>query len=89
MKANAFSSEQTSKLREHKTKLMSAIGGSAYNGVDLFEGTTPAPAQGSPQQQASPMSGQSPGDPGVDISSLLGSVGGHWNAHMNEMKERE
>tara|TARA_R100000995_G_C3477282_1_gene121713 strand:+ start:757 stop:1206 length:450 start_codon:yes stop_codon:yes gene_type:complete len=89
MKANAFSNEQTSKLREHKAKLMSAIGGGAYNGVDLFEGTTPAPAQASPQQQATPMSGQSPVDPGVDISSLFGSVGNHWNAHMNEMKERE
>ena len=89
MKANAFSAEQPSKLQEHKSKLMSAIGGSAYNGVDLFEGTTAAPAQGSPQQQASPLSGQPATDPGVDITNLFGSVGNHWNAHMNEMKERE
>ena len=89
MKANAFSSEQTSKLQEHKSKLMSAIGGSAYNGVDLFEGTSAAPAQSSPQQQSSPLAGQPPADPGVDIANLFGSVGNHWNAHMNEMKERE
>jgi len=55
----------------------------------LFEGTTPAPAQAAPTSQASPMSGQSPSDPGVDISSLFGAVGRNWNAHMNEMKERE
>jgi len=89
MKANAFNKEQSGKLKEHKKKLMAAIGGSAYNGVDLFEGTTPAPAQASPTAQASPMSGQSPSDPGVDISSLFGAVGRNWNAHMNEMKERE
>ena len=89
MKANAFSKEQSGKLKEHKKKLMSAIGGAAYNGVNLFEGTTPGPAQASPTAQASPMSGQAPTDPGVDITGLFGSVGRNWNAHMNEMKERK
>jgi len=89
MKANAFNKEQSGKLKQHKKKLMAAIGGSAYNGVDLFEGTTPAPAQASPSTQASPMSGQNPSDPGVDISNLFGAVGRNWNAHMNEIKERE
>ena len=89
MKANAFSKEQSGKLKQHKKKLMAAIGGSAYNGVNLFEGTTPAPAQAAPSTQASPMSGQAPNDPGVDISNLFGAVGRNWNAHMNEMKERE
>ena len=68
---------------------MSAIGGGSYNGVNLFEGTTPAPGQASPTQQASPLSGQAPGDAGVDISGLFGAVGTHWNAHMNELKERK
>lgn len=85
MRTNAFSKEQSSKLKEHKQKLMSAIGGAAYNGVDLFEGTTPAPAQAAPTAQASPMSGQAPNDPGVDINSLLGSVGRHWKAHMEDV----
>jgi hypothetical protein len=83
MQRNAFNTEQSTKLQENKKKLMAAIGGEAYNGVDLFEGTTPAPAQTSPTQQSSPMSGQAPGDPGVDISNLFGSVGRSWNAHMN------
>lgn len=66
---------------------MAAIGGNAYNGVDLFEGTTPAPAQAAPTAQASPLSGQDPSDAGVDIGSLFGSVGRNWSAHMNEIKE--
>jgi len=86
MKRNAFSKEQSGKLKEHRAKLMSAIGGEAYNGVNLFEGTTPAPAQGSPNQQANPMSGQQPSDAGVDIGNLFGSVGSNWGAHMNKVK---
>ena len=89
MRKNAFTQEQSSKLKEHKSKLMSAIGGGSYNGVNLFEGTTPAPGQASPTQQASPLSGQGPTDAGVDISSLFGSVGTHWNAHMSETKQKE
>ena len=87
MKRNAFSQEQAEKLQEHKKKLMSAIGGQSFNGVDLFEGTTPAPAQGPSTQTASPLSNQPPDDAGVDISNLFGAVGRKWNAHMNEVKE--
>jgi len=86
---NAFTTEQSSRLKDHKKKLMSAIGTGAFNGVDLFEGTTPAPAQASPQQSSSPLSGQSPSDAGVDISSIMGVVGNSWSAHMNEIKERK
>tara|TARA_R110000796_G_scaffold127189_1_gene242341 strand:+ start:131 stop:577 length:447 start_codon:yes stop_codon:yes gene_type:complete len=87
MKINAFGQSQSNKLLEHRSKLMAAIGSSAYNGVNLFEGTTPAPAQTAPTAQASPMSGQSPSDAGVDIGNLFGSVGRNWSAHMNEIKE--
>jgi len=87
MKRNAFSTQQSDKLKKHKTKLMEAIGGAAYNGMNLFEGTTPVPAQASPSQQAGPLSRQAPEDAGVDISNLLGAVGGNWNAHMNDVKE--
>ena len=86
-KRNAFSTDQRTNLKEHKSKLMSAIGGEAYNGVNLFEGTTPAPSQASMDSGASSMSGQPSSDPGVDISSLFGAVASNWNAHMNEMKE--
>lgn len=89
MTRNAFSKDQSSKLQENRTKLMSAIGKESYNGVNLFEGTTPAPAQQTNSQMANPMSGQSPDDAGVDINNLFGAVGSTWTAHMNEMKERK
>jgi hypothetical protein len=84
---NAFDKEQATGLREHKKKLMAAIGTDAYNGVNLFEGTTPAPAQGNPRQMADALHGHEPRDAGVDISNLFGSVGSHWNAHMGVPKE--
>lgn len=87
MQRNAFDKQQTEKLQEHKKKLMSAIGGDTFNGANLFEGTTPAPGQATPEQQARPLSGQDPGDAGVDISNLFGAVGRNWGAHMNEIKE--
>jgi hypothetical protein len=89
MKRNAFNNEQSNKLKEHKQKLMTAIGGSTYNGVNLFEGTTPAPGETPPSQQASPLAGQASADAGVDISNLFGSVGHSWNAHMSDVKERK
>ena len=64
------------RLLEQKRKLLGSIGTESYNGVNLFEGTTPTksgPAPGQTQQQG-PLSGVSPNDPGVDISSLMGSA---------------
>ena len=61
------------KLREakvRKKKLLDSIGKGAYNGVDLFEGTTPAPTPRSSQGQG-PLDDVAPGDPGVDISNIF------------------
>jgi len=55
--------------KERKRKLLDSIGTDAYNGVNLFEGTTPAPAQ--KQQGQGPLDGIAPSDPGVDISSIF------------------
>jgi hypothetical protein len=87
MQRNAFTSEQSTKLKEHKNKLMAAIGGNSYNGANLFEGTSPAPNQSSPAEQAGTLNTQGPDDKGVDITNLFGSVGRNWDAHMNEIKE--
>ena len=87
LQRNAFSTQQTQKLQEQKSSLMSAIGKEAYNGVDLFEGTTPAPSEASPTQMASGMASQAPGNSGVDIGRLFGSVGSSWNAHMNNVEK--
>lgn len=64
------------RLNEQRKKMMDAIGGDAYNGVNLFEGTTPAPAQN--QQGQGALSGVDPRDAGVDISSFLGKSSAIW-----------
>ena len=56
---------------------MDAVGGDAYNGVNLFEGTTPAPAQGSSQH--GPLNGVDPNDSGVDISSIMNKSSAIWS----------
>lgn len=90
MNQNAFKTKKPSaQLQEQKSKLMAAIGADAYNGIDLFQGTTPGPAQTSLTEQANPLSGMPAGDPGVDISTLFGSVGKSWGAHMEKVKETE
>ena len=61
------------KLKEakaRKRKLLDSIGKDAYNGVDLFEGTTPAPSAGTNQGQG-PLDDVAPSDPGVDISNIF------------------
>ena len=68
-------SESDAKARlQRKRQMLDAIGKDAYNGVDLFEGTTPAPP---PEQQGrGPLSGVDPRDPGVDITNFASS--GMW-----------
>ena len=56
--------------KQRRKKLLDSIGTDAYNGVNLFEGTTPAPAPTSGQGQG-PLDGVAPSDPGVDISSIF------------------
>tara|TARA_R100000152_G_C6708681_1_gene136699 strand:+ start:116 stop:535 length:420 start_codon:yes stop_codon:yes gene_type:complete len=65
------------RLNEQRKKMMDAIGGDAYNGVNLFEGTTPAPAQN--QQGQGALSGVDPQDPGIDISSIMGKSSAIWS----------
>ena len=68
-------SESDAKARlERKKRMLDAIGKDAYNGVDLFEGTTPAPPQ--QEQGKGALSGVDPRDPGVDISNFASS--GMW-----------
>jgi hypothetical protein len=55
--------------KQRRKKLLDSIGTDAYNGVNLFEGTTAAPGQS--QQGQGPLDGVSAVDPGVDITSLF------------------
>jgi hypothetical protein len=79
--------EQKQKLNEHRKKLLDAIGNEAYNGVNLFEGTTPmasgGTAPGAQTTAQGPLTGVAPTDPGVDISGLIGTVGRNWKAHLD------
>jgi len=61
-------------LEKTKKQMLTAIGTSAYGGVNVFEGTTPAPADnGSPTNV---MEGVDPSDSGVDISSIFNNSWG-------------
>ncbi len=69
--------ETNKRMSEQRKKMMDAIGNDSYNGVNLFEGTTPmdagAPAPGTPDMGSSR-------DAGVDISSLVGGASAVWKA---------
>jgi len=80
--AAAEAEARRKKALETKRKMLDAIGQSSYNGVDLFEGTTPMSSGGSPSaetQAQGPLSGMDPNDSGIDISNLMGNVG-TWKA---------
>jgi hypothetical protein len=65
--------EQEKKLqeaKERKRKLIDSINKDAYNGVNLFEGTTPDPSP-STNGGHNPLDGVAPSDPGVDISRIF------------------
>ena len=72
--SHAEMAEQKRKqLLEQKRKMLDAIGKDAYNGVDLFEGTTPTTqSRENPMtpQGSRPLDGTAPNDPGVDLSGF-------------------
>jgi hypothetical protein len=75
------SREANKKLQEHRKKLLDSIGGDAYNGVDLFEGTEPMRESAAPGATNRPsVLGDDPTDAGVDISSIVGNAGKIWQA---------
>jgi len=65
------SKEVEVKLQETKKRMLKAIGSDAYGGVNLFEGTKPAPSQ--QQNSHGPLKDTDPNDPGVDISAIFNS----------------
>ncbi len=67
--------EAKKKLTEHRQKMLDAIGREAYNGVDIFEGTNPE-GMNAPKPGAVDLG--SPGDAGVDISSIMGNASKIW-----------
>ena len=64
---------------------MDSIGQGAYNGVNLFEGTTPDTYTKQHSTGQGALDGVAPSDPGVDISKLMNKTSAIW-AKMNEKK---
>ena len=70
-----------SDLSSEKKRLIESIGKDAFNGINVFEGLSPTPAQKSETQVASdPLSDMDASDPGVDISGIFSSGGKNWKA---------
>ena len=67
------------KVKQTKRSLMEAIGSDAYGGIDLFEGTEPLRSTGSPESQATALSGVDPNDAGVDISGIMAVANRDWS----------
>ena len=69
------------KLNETKQKMLDAIGRDSYGDVNLFEGTEPLSSAGRPAEgvsPSSPLSNFAPGDSGVDVSKIFGSISNNW-----------
>jgi hypothetical protein len=67
------------RLDEKRKKMMEAIGGDAYNGINLFEGTTPMASQPTEVSGHGPLSDVDPNDAGVDISSVMNKSSAIWS----------
>ena len=76
--------EAKARMDAKRKKLMSSMAKGAYNGVNLFEGTTPAPAQSNSQGQGA-LAGIAPNDAGIDITALMNKTTAIWQK-MNEKK---
>ena len=74
--------KECNKQKKVEENFLMLLVSDSYGGVDLFEGTSPAPAQQSPQSQAaSPLGGVAPGDAGSRYFTELSALGGHkWKA---------
>ena len=75
---NRRAKAERTKIADTKKKMLEAIGQDSYNGVNLFDGTQPINKPGAPgtaETPSSPLAGINPGDPGVDISSLMDNIG--------------
>jgi len=71
-------SKRQGQLKENRKKMLDAIGRDAFNGVDLFEGTTAMiPEKKGGKGGTTALEGVSPHDPGVDLSGF-GLPSGTW-----------
>ena len=67
-------------VTEKRRKLMDAIGADAYNGVNLFEDTSPLTSYEASEPKPGSVDLGDPRDSGVDISSFMGGASRMWEA---------
>ena len=75
-------SDKLNELHENKKKLLNEIGQDAFGGVNIFEGTTPAPAPHAQGNKYGAMKDLDPSDPGINIDGLSNVMGNTWKALM-------
>tara|TARA_Y100000296_G_C5139956_1_gene240410 strand:- start:31 stop:435 length:405 start_codon:yes stop_codon:yes gene_type:complete len=66
-------------IKQAKSKLLDEIGRESFKGVDIFEGTTPAPAPRGASGHGA-LKDMDPSDPGVNIDGLMNVMGNTWKA---------
>jgi len=75
--ANRRLQERAEAEKQRRKTLLDSIGQGAYNGVDLFEGTTPMSNRNSGTSNAphgsKALDGMAPNDPGVNIGAFASS----------------
>jgi len=76
--------EPKTQINETRKRMLDAIGKDSFNGVDLFEGTSPMRAGGqSAAASSKPLSNVDPVDSGVDISGIFAVSGNKWKKLAN------
>ena len=65
--------------RQERIKALNESTSKKFGGVNIFEGTTPVPADSSTPQGSGALSGVEPNDPGVNIDGIAALAGGRWN----------
>ena len=76
--------ETRAKMNARRKELMDSIGKDSYNGVDLFEGTSPMTREETAGPRAGAVDLGNSRDSGVDISSLIGGASQVWDAMNKE-----
>ena len=77
--------QKLQETRNQKQQMLESIGRSAYEGMDIFEGTTPALPE---SDGRSPLSGRDPRDPGIDISNIASVNPAMWKTLAGNGKKR-
>jgi hypothetical protein len=75
---NTQAKKKLANLHKAKSKLLDEIGRDSFRGVNVFEGTTPAPGPSSGGSKYGAMKDLDPSDAGIDIDGLTEVMGGTW-----------